>query len=166
VAAPVVIVDYDPRWPATFASLADRLAAALGSLAVGIEHVGSTAVPGLAAKPIIDLDVVIASRADLPAVIDRLRLLGYDHEGDLGVPGRDAFASPPGGPSHHLYVCPAGSPALARHLALRDRLRADPEAAGAYGDLKRSLAARFGHDRAAYTDAKSAFIEALLAGRP
>jgi GrpB-like predicted nucleotidyltransferase (UPF0157 family) len=68
VAAPVVIVDYDPCWPATFASLGDRLAAALGPLAVGIEHVGSTAVPGLAAKPIIDLDVVIASRADLPAV--------------------------------------------------------------------------------------------------
>jgi GrpB-like predicted nucleotidyltransferase (UPF0157 family) len=63
-------------------------------------------------------------------------------------------------------VCAAGSPALARHLALRDRLRADPEAAGAYADLKRSLAARFGDDRAAYTDAKSAFIEALLAGRP
>jgi GrpB-like predicted nucleotidyltransferase (UPF0157 family) len=162
---PVVIAAYDPGWPARFARLRDRLAAALGPLAVGIEHVGSTAVPGLAAKPIIDLDVVIATPADLAAVIERLRPLGYDHEGDLGVPGRDAFTSPPGSPPHHLYVCPAGSPALDRHLALRDLLRSDPEAADAYADLKRSLAARFRDDRVAYTDAKSAFIEALLTAR-
>ena len=160
---PVVIADYDPRWPAIFASLRDRLAAALGPLAVAIEHVGSTAVPGLAAKPIVDLDIVMASGEDLWAVIERLRLLGYDHQGDLGVPGREAFTSPPGGPPHHLYACPAGSPALARHLALRDRLRADPEAVAAYADLKRALAARFGRDRVGYTEAKTAFIEALLA---
>jgi GrpB-like predicted nucleotidyltransferase (UPF0157 family) len=162
---PVVIADYDPSWPARFAELRNRLGAALGPLAVDIEHVGSTAVPGLAAKPIIDLDIVIATRDDLPAVIERLRPLGYDHEGDLGVPGREAFTSPPGRPPHHLYVCPAGSPALARHLAVRDLLRADPEAAGAYATLKRSLAARFRHDRVAYTDAKSAFLDALLAAR-
>jgi GrpB-like predicted nucleotidyltransferase (UPF0157 family) len=160
---PVVIADYDPRWPATFAGLRDRLAAALGPLALRIEHVGSTAVPGLAAKPIIDLDVVIATLADLPAVIGRLRLLGYDHQGDLGVPGREAFTAPPGDPPHHLYACPTDSPALARHLALRDRLRADPEAAAAYADLKRALAARFGRDRVGYTEAKTPFIEALLA---
>jgi GrpB-like predicted nucleotidyltransferase (UPF0157 family) len=162
---PVVVADYDPRWPARFAELRDRLAAAVGPLAVGIEHVGSTAVPGLAAKPIIDLDVVVATPGDLPAVAERLRPLGYRHEGDLGVPGRDAFAAPPGSPPHHLYVCPLGSPALARHLALRDLLRADPEAAAAYADLKRTLAARFRHDRAAYTDAKTPFIDALLARR-
>jgi GrpB-like predicted nucleotidyltransferase (UPF0157 family) len=165
VPAPVVIVDYDPRWPAAFAALRDRLAAALGPLAVAIEHVGSTAVPGLAAKPIVDLDVVIATPGDLAAVVERLASLGYDHQGDLGVPGRDAFASPPGGPPHHLYVCPAGSPALARHLALRDRLRAEPEAAAAYADLKRTLAARFGGDRVGYTEAKTAFIDAVLAAR-
>ena len=162
---PVVIVAYDRRWPARFAALRDRLAGALGPLAVGIEHVGSTAVPGLAAKPIIDLDVVIATREDLPAVIQRLRPLGYEHEGDLGVAGREAFTSPADGPPHHLYVCAVESPALARHLALRDLLRVDPEAAAAYGDLKRALAVRFRHDRAAYTDAKSVFIEALLARR-
>jgi GrpB-like predicted nucleotidyltransferase (UPF0157 family) len=161
---PVVIAAYDPRWPARFAQLRDRLTAALGPLALRIEHVGSTAVPGLAAKPIIDLDVVVATPDDLPAVIGRLRPLGYTHEGDLGVPGRDAFAAPPGSPPHHLYVCPAGSPALARHLALRDRLRADPAAARAYADLKRALADRFRNDRVAYTDAKTAFIDALLAG--
>jgi GrpB-like predicted nucleotidyltransferase (UPF0157 family) len=163
---PVVIVDYDPSWPATFQQLRDRLTATLGQLAVAIEHVGSTAVPGLAAKPIIDLDVVIADLTDLPAVIERLRPLGYLHEGDLGVPGREAFTTPAGAPTHHLYVCPIGTPALSRHLAFRDALRADPGAADAYGDLKRILAARLGDDRAGYTEAKSAFIEQVLAAVP
>jgi GrpB-like predicted nucleotidyltransferase (UPF0157 family) len=98
-------------------------------------------------------------------VIERLGRLGYDHEGDLGVPGRDAFAAAPASPPHHLYVCPVDSPALTRHLALRDLLRADPGAAAAYAGLKRSLAVRFRHDRVAYTDAKTAFIDALLTSR-
>jgi GrpB-like predicted nucleotidyltransferase (UPF0157 family) len=160
-----VIVDYDPRWAAIFLQLGARLAATLGPLAIRIEHVGSTAVPGLAAKPIIDLDVVIASRDHLPAVIRRLRPLGYHHEGDLGVPGREAFTTPPDTCPHHLYVCAADSAALARHLAFRDLLRAHPETARAYGELKRSLAVRFGSDRTAYTDAKTAFTEAVIAGR-
>jgi GrpB-like predicted nucleotidyltransferase (UPF0157 family) len=161
---PVVIVDYDPSWSATFQQLRDRLAGILGPLAVAIEHVGSTAVPGLAAKPIIDLDVVIADRVDLPAVIERLRALGYHHEGDLGVPGREAFTTPAGAPPHHLYVCATGTPALDRHLAFRDALRADPALASTYGDLKRTLAVRLGSNRAGYTEAKSAFIEQVLAG--
>src|SRR5215217_165995 len=164
--APVVIAAYDPRWPACFARLRDRLAAALGPLAVRIEHIGSTAVPGLAAKPIIDLDVVIADHADLPAVIERLRPLGYQHEGDLGVPGREAFTTPAGAPAHHLYVCALDTRALGRHLAFRDALRADPALADAYGDLKRTLAARLAHDRDAYTEAKSAFIDQVLAALP
>jgi GrpB-like predicted nucleotidyltransferase (UPF0157 family) len=123
-------------------------------------------VPGLAAKPIIDLDVVIADHGDLPAVIQRLRPLGYQLEGDLGVPGREAFATPAGAPPHHLYVCAVGTPALDRHLALRDALRGDSDLAAAYGDLKRALAARLTHDRKAYTEAKSAFIEQVFAAPP
>lgn len=98
---------------------------------------GSTAVPGLAAKPVIDLDVVIADRTDLSALIKRLRPLGYHHEGDLGVPGREAFTTPAGAPPHHLYVCAVGTPVLNRHLAFCDTLRANAELAQAYGDLKR-----------------------------
>ena len=138
----VLIVDYDPSWSTTFNQLRAQVAARLGLLAVAIEHVGSTAVPGLAAKPIIDLDVVIADRTDLSAVIKRLRPLGYHHEGDLGVPGREAFTTPAGAPPHHLYVCAVGTPALNRHLAFRDTLRANAELAQAYGDLKRDLAAK------------------------
>jgi GrpB protein len=102
----------------------------------------------------------------LPAVIQRLRTLGYLHEGDLGVPGREAFTTPAGAPPHHLYVCATGTPALDRHLAFRDGLRADPSPAGANGDLKRTLAAQLGSNRAGYTEAKSAFIEQALAASP
>src|SRR5450432_2481119 len=129
---PLEIVNYDPRWPDTFAALRNRIADALGTLAQRIENVGSTAVAGLAAKPIIDLDIVIATRSDLPAVLTRLHQLGYHHEGDLGVPGREAFTTPPGAPPHHLYVCAADNPQLADHLTFRDYLRAHPETAHTY----------------------------------
>src|SRR5215472_5315258 len=160
---PVHIADYDPQWPATFEQLRGPIAAALGALALGVEHVGSTAVPGRAAKPIIDLDVVIVSRTDLPAVIAKLRPLGYRPQGDLGVAGREAFNNPPGAPAHHLYVCTADNKELARHLAFRDFLRAHPGTARAYAELKRSLASRFRNDRDAYTEAKTTFIELVLA---
>jgi GrpB-like predicted nucleotidyltransferase (UPF0157 family) len=159
----VHVADYDPQWPATFEQLRGPVAAALGALALRVEHVGSTAVPGLAAKPIIDLDVVIGSRADLPAVIGALRRLGYRPQGDLGVPGREAFNNPPGALPHHLYVCADGNRELARHLAFRDFLRTHPDTARAYGELKRSLARRFCNDRDAYTEAKTSFIEQVLA---
>jgi GrpB-like predicted nucleotidyltransferase (UPF0157 family) len=160
---PVEIVDYDPEWPRIFARFRDKIASSLGSLATRIEHVGSTAVPGLAAKPVIDLDVVISCWADLPAVISNLRPLGYHPQGDLGVPGREAFTSPSGEPSHHLYVCADDSPQLARHLIFRDTLRAQPDTVRAYADLKRSLAEKFGGDRTAYADAKTAFVKRVLA---
>lgn len=159
---PVEIADYDPGWPAAFATLRDQITAALGPLAHRIEHVGSTAVPGLPAKPVIDLDVVIATRADLPEVISRLAALGYRHEGDLGITSREAFASPADTPARHLYVCTADSRELARHLAFRDYLRTHPGQARAYAQLKRSLAVQFRSDRDAYSRSKAAFIEQIL----
>jgi GrpB-like predicted nucleotidyltransferase (UPF0157 family) len=159
---PIEIVDHDPHWTDTFATLRDQIADVLGDLAQRIEHVGSTSVAGLPAKPIIDLDVVIATRADLPVVLTQLQPLGYHHEGDLGVPGREAFTTPPGGPSHHLYVCAADSPQLANHLTFRDYLRTHPETARVYADLKQSLAQRLRADRSAYAEGKTAFIEQAL----
>lgn len=161
-AEPVVIVPYDPAWPSTFAMLRERLAAALGDLAVGIEHVGSTAVPGLAAKPIVDVDVVIRHADALGQAVERLRGLGYEHLGDLGVVGRDAFRAPAGLPRHHLYVLASGAPALQAHLTLRDALRDDPELAAAYAALKLDLAARYGRDRDSYAEGKSAFVRTVL----
>ncbi len=163
-AEPVVVVPYDAEWPAAFERIRARIAPALGELAVGIEHVGATAVPGLDAKPIVDLDVVVRSEHDLAAAAERLAALGYEHLGDLGILGREAFRAPAGDelPRHHLYVCPAGSAALSAHLILRDELRTDPALAAEYGALKRDLAARHRDDRDAYTEGKTHFITAVL----
>ena len=129
----IVVLPYDEGWKEGFRKIEAELRAALGDLALCIEHVGSTSVPGLAAKPIIDIDVVIGDRAALRPVIDALQRIGYRHEGDLGIRDREAFAYDEERkahlPKHHLYVCPADSRELARHLRFRDRLRADPEAA-------------------------------------
>ena len=161
-AEPVVVVPSDPAWPAVFESIRERIAALLGDLAVGIEHVGSTAVPGLEAKPIVDLDVVVHRAEDVPEAIRLLATVGYVHLGDLGIFQREAFRAPAGQPRHHLYVCPAGSAALRAHLTLRDALRNDPELAAAYGTLKRELAARFTHDRDSYVEGKTPFITSVL----
>jgi GrpB-like predicted nucleotidyltransferase (UPF0157 family) len=160
--APLVVDDYDARWPQQFETLRTRVSAALGPLAAAIEHIGSTAVPGLAAKPIIDIDVLLRSKVDLPFATERLGTLGYEHQGDLGVAGREVFRAPAGDVSHHLYVCPPGSRAYLEHLAFRDHLRTHPEDARAYECLKRSLAERFGGGREGYTQAKTEFIETIL----
>ena len=112
---PVIIVDYDPHWPDHFEELRAPVVASLGYLAVIVDHVGSTAVPGLAAKPIIDMDVVVPSVTDIPEAIERLAILGYVHRGDLGIPGREAFISPAEKPRHHLYLVAIGSEELRRH---------------------------------------------------
>jgi GrpB-like predicted nucleotidyltransferase (UPF0157 family) len=127
-------------------------------MAAGIEHVGSTAVPGLAAKPIIDIDVVLISATDFSRVIAKLAAAGYEHRGDLGVAGREAFRAPPTDLPHHLYVFPSSSPEYARQISFRDYLRTHPADARRYASLKRERAREFGDDREAYTQAKSEFI--------
>ncbi|MDQ3689721.1 MAG: GrpB family protein [Chloroflexota bacterium] len=152
---------YDPAWRLTFDALRQPIAAALGDLAIAIEHVGSTAVPGLVAKPIIDIDVIVSpDRAD--EAIERLGGLGYRHQGDLGIPGREAFRSPEDTPDHHLYVCPQGSHEYVRHRQFRDHLRSDAAARRAYAELKLTAARAAGTDRDAYTRMKSDFIERAL----
>jgi len=161
---PVVIVDYDPAWPHRYEALRAPLAAALGALAAEIVHVGSTSVSGLAAKPTIDLNILLRSADDLPAVIERLARLGYVHEGDLGIAGREAFATPPGYAvhDHHLYVCAPDWGGYGDQIAFRDYLRAHRKAARAYARLKRSLAAKHRDNRGAYTNAKAGFVSAIL----
>jgi GrpB-like predicted nucleotidyltransferase (UPF0157 family) len=157
-----VILDYDPRWPGLFAALCEPIVSALGDLAARIEHIGSTAVPGLAAKPIIDFDVLLRSASDLPTVIARLSSLRYVHQGDLGIPGREAFQNPPGTFPHHLYVCLPDCAQFQRHLKFRDHLRTHPLDARTYASLKRQLAAQFTNDRDAYTSGKTEFINSIL----
>jgi GrpB-like predicted nucleotidyltransferase (UPF0157 family) len=137
----------------------------LGKIVRRVEHIGSTAVPNLAAKPIIDLDVVLASEKDLPEAIRLLAGLGYVHEGDLGIGGREAFRWPEGEARHHLYVLLEGAEELTRHVAFRDALRADGALRDSYARIKRVLALRFPGDRESYTAAKSDFITAALKAR-
>jgi len=161
----VSVVDYDVTWPAAFTELSERIWKAVDDVALSIEHVGSTAVPGLAAKPVVDMDIVVRSASAMPKVIERLAALGYLHEGNLGIEGREAFERPLGSPPHHLYACVAGSVALRNHLHVRDWLRAHPDAAAAYGALKKELAARFRDDIDGYVAGKTGFLlEILSAG--
>lgn len=156
----VRIQEYDPAWPEQYCALAERVRAALGDLVIGVEHVGSTSVPGLAAKPVIDLDVVVQAQ-DVTRALQRLATLGYVHRGNLGIEGREAFRWPPGEERHHLYLCVPESPGLRDHLLFRDHLRAHEGVAREYASHKRALAEQYRDDRDAYQEAKSAFVEAI-----
>jgi len=160
---PVVVVDYDPEWPRLFAELRERLLAALEGVCTTVEHVGSTAVPGLAAKPVVDMDAVVSKPEDVPVAVARLEQLGYEHVGDGDVPGRAAFHWPPAEHRHHLYVVVEGTDAHRRHLLFRDYLRTHPDEAQRYGELKRALSRRYRDDRPAYTDGKDEFVARVLA---
>jgi GrpB-like predicted nucleotidyltransferase (UPF0157 family) len=165
VSEPIVVVDYDPRWPVQFEELRWFLLRSLGEVVLGIEHVGSTAVPGLAARPGLDLDVVIRDEADHPGVTKRTAALGYRLVETGGIPYRAAFEFPAHLPAHYLYFCPIPGGALLGDLQFRDHLRAHPRDAAAYERLKRQTAAAFPNDLSAYTEAKGAFIRRLLLGR-
>ena len=125
-----------------------------------VEHVGSTAVPGLPAKPTIDILVVVPDPASGRKAVAPLTAIGYEFRGELGIPGRFYFSKGLRR-THHLHLYPRGHPEIARLLLFRDYLRAHPEAARAYADLKLALAERFPNDREAYTEAKSGFIKSI-----
>jgi GrpB-like predicted nucleotidyltransferase (UPF0157 family) len=160
--SPIVVVDYDETWPARFAEVAHLARDAVADFGAEVEHVGSTSVPGLAAKPVIDVDVVVRSPDDVAVAIERLRSLGYVYQGDKGVRGREAFMWPPGTEPHHLYVVVAGSQPHSDHVRFRDYLRQHPDVANEYAALKRSLAEEHRDDRLGYTDAKSEFVAGVL----
>lgn len=164
----VKVVPSDPRWPRTYARLAAGLTAALGGLARAVEHVGSTSVPGLPAKPIIDIAVLLVPGADADRLAKALAPLGYDFVGDTGDRGGLLFVleSRPGHVLAHLHAIADGDEQWRRYLELRDLLRTDPAARAGYAELKHGLAARYGQDRAGYTDAKTDFIGGLLDRAP
>ena len=126
----IVVLPYDEQWKNDFLQIKAELTNVLGQLAIEIEHVGSTSVQGLSAKPIIDIDVVIKEYNELKNVISALEKIGYQHEGNLGIAGREAFQydGKEHLRKHHLYVCPEDSPELKRHIAFRDYLQTHPDA--------------------------------------
>lgn len=157
VPKPVYVVEYDASWPATFGSIREQIDQALQDVAIAIEHVGSTSVPGLAAKPVIDMCIVVR-RDDVPKAIELLATLGYVHVGNQGIVDREAFKHSSNKPARHLYVTPDDSAELHRQILFRDYLRANPEVAKQYGELKKKTAEQYRNDRVAYTDAKTGFI--------
>ncbi len=161
--AKVVVVPYDEGWKADFEKIRTELEGAIGDLILGIEHVGSTSVEGLSAKPCIDIDVVIRDDSVFDAVAQGLASIGYVHEGDLGIKGREAFAysDKPHLQKHHLYVCPQASEELHRHITFRDFLRSHPQAVKQYGAVKEEGAKRFPEDIDQYIRYKSPCIEEL-----
>jgi GrpB-like predicted nucleotidyltransferase (UPF0157 family) len=162
-----IVFESDPAWPAMFEREQGRIRAALGPIVVTIEHVGSTAVPGLAAKPIIDLMVGVRSLAEARSSCPTpLRELGYAHiaEYESWLPDEMLFRKGMPGPwTHHVHVMEPSSPRWGEYILLRDYLRRHPAIAIDYANLKQALALVFGDDIAGYRDAKRPFVEAVIA---
>jgi GrpB-like predicted nucleotidyltransferase (UPF0157 family) len=156
----IEIVAYDPRWPVLFEAEHAQIVAALGDMIDHLEHIGSTSVPGLAAKPIIDL-LATVSHLDTPEVYaERLAGLGYAFFSVLGTADRYTFGK--GIPhTHHLHIVAHGGEEHERLIAFRDYLRAHPETTQRYEALKRSLAERYRNNRQAYSQAKTEFIQSI-----
>ena len=160
----VRVTPYDPAWTRAYEEEAERIRQALDGLLLEIHHIGSTAVPGLAAKPVIDLLPVVRDIEAVDARNPAMEALGYECMGEFGIPGRRYFRKGGDDRTHQAHVFGADSRRdIRRHLAVRDYLRAHPAAAAAYGRLKAVLAARFPEDIGAYCDGKDALVRALEA---
>lgn len=161
--AKITVVPYDEAWKAGFEAIRRELEDAVGDLIIGIEHVGSTSVEGLSAKPCIDLDVIIRDSTVFDEVVRRLNGIGYFHEGNLGIADREAFryADKPHLFAHHLYVCPQHSKELHRHIVFRDFLRSNPDAARKYSLVKETAARLYPEDIDGYLAYKSPCIAQL-----
>lgn len=159
----VVVLPYDKAWKTDFEAIKQEIEAAIGDLILGVEHVGSTSVEGMSAKPCIDIDVVIRDYTVFDAVVERLAAIGYQHEGDLGIRHREAFRyeGKPHLRTHHLYVCPQDSEELHRHITFREFLKSHPKAVRQYSRVKEEAAQRFPHDIDGYIAYKTPCIEEL-----
>lgn len=157
----IVLVDHDPQWLVSAAEEGRRIAAACGPKVIRVEHIGSTSVPGLIAKPVLDLMPVLRNFDDGFDCVAPMRALGYWYAGDFGISGRHLFVK--GSPrTHHAHFLVEGSLEARRHIAVRDTLRGSPAAAARYAALKRDLAAKFGDNREGYAEAKSQLMRELF----
>jgi GrpB-like predicted nucleotidyltransferase (UPF0157 family) len=156
----IEVKDYDTSWPAKFQMERDKIVACLGDAVIAIDHIGSTSVPGLKAKPVIDI-MVSVRELDLGAVKELLLSLDYAH---VPIDDDDRLFFRKGMPrTHHLHVVLDGSEAYWRHIRFRDRLKAHPEEAKEYAQLKEALALRYRTDRDSYLDGKDLFIKEIMA---
>jgi GrpB-like predicted nucleotidyltransferase (UPF0157 family) len=157
----VRLAEYDERWPSLFAAEARHIFAFSEDIPLRLEHIGSTSVPGMCAKPVLDILAGRPSATPVGAYVVCFQRAGYDYRGEQGVAGREFFRR--GQPrAYHVHLVEEGGVLWREYLALRDYLRAHAEAAARYGDLKRSLAARFPLDREAYTNGKTALVREIV----
>lgn len=159
----VIVLTYDEAWKSAFVHIKEEIEDVLGDMIVGIEHVGSTSVKGMSAKPCIDIDVVIKDYSVFGEVAVKLAEIGYVHEGNLGIKDREAFkySSKPHLMMHHLYVCPRSSEELHRHITFRDFLRSNPDAVKKYSAIKEKASELFPNDIDKYIEYKAPCIEEL-----
>lgn len=159
----VTVSPYDKAWKSAFEAIKQEIESAVSDLILGIEHVGSTSVEGMSAKPCIDIDVVIKDYSVFDDVVDKLANIGYIHEGDLGIKDREAFkyTDKPHLMKHHLYVCPQNSEKLRRHITFREFLKSYPDAVNKYSQVKETAAKLFPNDIDKYIEYKSPCIEEL-----
>lgn len=159
----VVVVPYDEGWKNAFEEIKNEIEAEIGDLILGIEHIGSTSVKGMSAKPCIDIDVIIKDYSVFEEIVRKLEGIGYIHEGDLGIKDREAFeySNKPHLMMHHLYVCPQHSEELQHHIVFRDFLRRNPEAVRKYSLAKEKAAELFADDIDKYIEYKTPCINEL-----
>jgi GrpB-like predicted nucleotidyltransferase (UPF0157 family) len=170
----MLIQPYKKSWAGNFNEIRGVIEDALSSLAVSVEHIGSTAVPGLAAKSIIDIDMVFDKAESFPEISRRLAAIGYYHNGNQGIPGREVFKRNPAAArhkvldtiAHHLYACPTHGSELQKHILFRDWLLANADARAAYENLKYQIAEEAGQDKKLYAALKeikaAAFINGII----
>lgn len=160
----LIVVPYDPNWKTEFERIRDYLMEQIGDLVLEIKHMGSTSVPGLCAKPIIDIIAVIESYDVLPAIIARLEKVGFQHKGDGLIKERDVFTRiiPDDFMDYHFYVCPKNSKELQRQTIFRNALLNNKEIADEYGKLKMRLIEEVNGDRVLYTNSKTEFIHGVI----
>jgi Uncharacterized conserved protein len=160
----VIVVPYDENWKKEFEKIRAELLCVLENDVIAIEHVGSTSVEGLAAKPIIDIDIVIEDYTSFEEVEEKLSQIGYTYEGDLGIKDRHAFKYKEKVHlmAHHLYVCPKHSEELKRHITFRDYLRTQPEDRDWYGSVKLLAAEHFPTDIEGYMEEKAPCISEII----
>ena len=159
----VEVVPHDPAWQHAFEKESGEIRGVLADNLLSIHHIGSTAIAGIYAKPVIDFLVGVADLARLDEQAVGMTRLGYEAMGELGIPGRRYFRRDrePGLRSHNVHAFEEGSPGLARHIAFRDYMIAHPAEAREYSDLKRGLAKKFPDDIEAYMDGKDAYIKTV-----
>ena len=157
----VIVLPYQSEWESEYAREAKRLQDVFGARLHRIHHMGSTSVPGLAAKPIIDILPVVNSLDEIEQFNESMEALGYEAKGEFGMPGRRYYRKGGDERTHHIHLYAKGNPEIERHLVFRDYLRAHPEEANAYGTLKEQLAATYPYDIEAYIAGKDAFVKEL-----